>query len=197
MQEQELSLFPLRTVLFPGALLPLRIFESRYVDMVGRCLRSGASFGVVLILEGSEAGEVASMAQVGSSARIVDFESLPDGLLGLMCVGERRFRVLQRSQQSDGLHCAQVQWLAEPQATPLAAQFAPLVAPLRRVMDKLGSVGRFVEPDYQDSGWVSYRLAELLPLDPATQQRLLELDDSQERLRLLAPLLELPRGRVI
>ena len=84
-----LPLFPLNTVLFPGGPLSLRIFEPRYLDMVRRCLKERGGFGVVLILEGLEAGVVGRVADTGTSARIVDFDTLPDGLLGIVCVGER------------------------------------------------------------------------------------------------------------
>src|SRR3954462_12375771 len=81
-------LFPLNTVLFPGGPLPLRIFEARYVDMVRKCMREGAPFGVILIRAGQEAGEVASVANIGTSARVIDFDQMPDGLLGIVCTGE-------------------------------------------------------------------------------------------------------------
>ena len=93
MTAASLPLFPLHTVLFPGGPLSLRIFETRYLDMVRRCLKEQGTFGVVLILEGAEAGAVATVADIGTSARLVDFDTLPDGLLGVVCVGERRFRV--------------------------------------------------------------------------------------------------------
>ena len=89
----DIALFPLNTVLFPGGLLPLRIFETRYVDMVGGCMRQDAMFGVVLIVDGRDTSNAVSIAEVGTSARIVDFQTQPDGLLGLLCRGERRFRV--------------------------------------------------------------------------------------------------------
>src|ERR1700716_2112001 len=97
-------LFPLNTVLFPGGPLPLRIFETRYVDMVRHCMRERCAFGVVLIRAGAEVGAVADTAAVGTTARIVDFNSMPDGLLGITCVGERKLRVLRRWQQDDGLN---------------------------------------------------------------------------------------------
>ena len=131
-----------------------------------------------------------SPAFQGTSARIVDFQTQADGLLGLLCLGERRFRVGQRRQQDDGLNRATVDWLPQPPLTPLDPQFAALVAVLRKVMTRMASIGRFIEPNYQDAGWVSHRLAELLPLDPPWQQRLLEIDDPNERLGLLAPLIE-------
>jgi Lon protease-like protein len=187
---EDLALFPLNTVLFPGGLLPLRIFETRYVDMVGGCMRQGAAFGVVLIVDGNETSSAVDIAAVGTSARIVDFQTQADGLLGLLCRGERRFRVGQRHQQGDGLNRATIEWLPETPATPLEQQFAPLVGVLRKVMARMASIGRFIEPNYQDAGWVSHRLAELLPLDPPAQQRLLEIDDPNVRLGLLAPLIE-------
>jgi Lon protease-like protein len=186
----EIALFPLNTVLFPGGLLPLRIFETRYVDMVGACMRQDASFGVVLIVDGNETSAQVSFAAVGTAARIVDFQSQPDGLLGLLCRGDRRFRVRESRQQADGLHRATVEWMADAPSTPLQPQYQPLIAVLRKVMARLANIGRFIEPDYEDASWVSHRLAEFLPLEPAWQQRLLEIDDPNERLRLLAPLID-------
>jgi Lon protease-like protein len=186
----DFPLFPLRTVLFPGGLLPLRIFETRYVDMVGRCLRSGEVFGVVLLESGTEtAGEVAT-AQIGTSARIVDFQTLPDGLLGLLCRGERRFRILTRHMRSDRLHCASIEWFAQPAPVPILEEFQPLVPVLREVLENIGPMSRFLEPNYEDAGWVGYRYAELLPIEPTHQQQLLELADPGECLRTLAPMIE-------
>ncbi len=183
-----LPLFPLRTVLFPGGLLPLRIFEPRYVDMVGRCLRTESEFGVVQILGGAETGAINELATVGTSARIVDFNTADDGLLGLLCRGERRFRIEQRSLQPDGLHLAEVSWLTEGATVPLTAAQRPLVAVLQRVLEELGTTARYLLPRFDEAGWVSNRFAELLPLDRAAQQRLLETDDAAARLEILAPL---------
>jgi Lon protease-like protein len=189
----DIALFPLNAVLFPGGLLPLRIFETRYVDMVGECMRQDATFGVVLIIEGNETGAVVNIAKVGTAARIVDFQTQPDGLLGLLCRGERRFRVQQRSQQGDGLNRAAVEWIQDAPLTPLEPQFLPLVGVLRKVMARLANIGRFIQPNYEDASWVSHRLAEFLPLEAAWQQRLLEIDDPNVRLGMLAPLIETDR----
>jgi len=185
----DLALFPLGGVLLPGGLLPLRIFEARYVDLIGRCMRGNEAFGVVLITSGSDTESSVGVAGVGTSARIIDFQPMPDGLLGVLCRGERRFRILTRSQQANGLNLARVQWLPEPAPSPPARQFAPLVSALRKAMGSLVNSQRFFEPHYEDAGWVSHRLAELLPLEPALVQRLLELDEPGTRLQLLAPLL--------
>jgi Lon protease-like protein len=186
-----LPLFPLRAVLFPGGLLPLRIFEPRYVDMVRQCLRADEPFGVVLIRAGAETGPIGGVAGVGTGTRIVDFQALPDGLLGLMCRGERRFRLQRRTTRADGLHVGEVEWLPEPASSPLEAAQQPLVRVLQRVLAELGETARFLEPRYDDAGWVGCRCAELLPLDDAARQRLLEIDDPAERLRQIMPLLDL------
>jgi uncharacterized protein len=187
----ELPLFPLRTVLFPGGLLPLRVFETRYLDMVSRCLREDGEFGVLLIVDGLEAGAVAELAAVGTSARIVDFSRLPDGLLGLMCRGSRRFRLLGHRVQPDGLLTGTVDWLAEPGPSALLPEHQPQAQVLQRALQELGDTVRHLEEDFGDAGWVANRLAELLPLEHAAQQSLLELSDPQERMRRLAPLIQI------
>jgi len=187
----DLALFPLGTVLFPGGLLPLRIFEARYVDLVGRCMREGQVFGVVLTLAGRDTDREVGTADIGCAARIVDFQTLEDGLLGILCRGEQRFRILSRSRQDDGLNRAVVEWVPEPARSPVPEAFEPVVPVLRKALAHLRTMGHLVEPDYQSAAWVGYRLAELLPIEPALQQQMLESDDPIGRLRALAPLLDL------
>jgi Lon protease-like protein len=186
----EIALFPLGTVLFPGGLLPLRIFETRYVDMVRRCMRRDETFGVVLIKEGTETSSTVETALIGTTARIIDFQTLQDGLLGLLCRGEARFRIEERTQQSDGLNRARVQWTSEPNDVPIDPKFDSLVDVLRTALSRLSNLSQFIEPRYEDATWVSYRLAELLPLPVKLQQKVLEMQQPNERLELLAPLIE-------
>jgi hypothetical protein len=182
----ELPLFPLSTVLFPGGPLRLRIFEPRYLDMVRHCLKESRAFGVLLILEGEEAGEAVSVAESGTSARVVDFDTLPDGLLGIDCIGEQRFRVLKRWQQGDGLNVAQVDYLPDDPPSPLPAELAHLGELLREVLPQLGERYAHVVAHYEDAGWVGNRWAEVLALTPAEKQQLLELPDPLVRLRQVA-----------
>jgi len=181
-------------VLFPGGLLPLRIFEPRYIDLVRRCLRGEEVFGVVLIHEGTDISTAVSTAGVGTSARIVDFQPLSDGLLGILCRGERRFRMITQGVQADGLHFAQVEWLPQPASINMPQEYQSMVPVLRQVMASLGNVARFIESHYDDPDWVSNRFAELLPIDRLMQQRLLEMDDAVARLRLLAPMVDAPQA---
>jgi Lon protease-like protein len=185
-----IPLFPLNLVLFPSGPLPLRIFETRYVDMVRRCMREGEGFGVVLIREGKEAGP-AETFDVGTLAKIVDFDQLPDGLLGLRCVGEQRFRILARRRQADGLNIGDVEWLEPEPATPLPEHHLRLAKLLGGVLPQLGDAYAGVAHRLEDAAWVGHRLAEILPMDLADKQFCLELDDPLRRLDVLGPLIEI------
>ena len=188
--QTEIPLFPLNAVLYPGGPLPLRIFEPRYVDMVRRCMRDGSSFGVVLIAAGPEAGgPIESTAPVGTSARIIDFFPLPDGLLGIYCLGARKFRLLRRRQQSDGLNLGEVLWLPEEPAVELPAEYERLGRLMSRMLPELGELYEAVEQNLEDAAWVGYRLAELLPVSLSDKQQWLELDDPLARLALIDPLI--------
>ncbi len=182
-----IALFPLNIVLFPGGPLPLRIFETRYVDMVRRCMREGASFGAVLIREGGEVGP-AETFDVGTLADIVDFHQLSDGLLGLSCVGRQRFRIRSRCTQADGLNLAEVDLLPLRPMVPVPARHARLAELLKHVLPQLGEVYAGIEMHPDDAAWVGYRLAEILPIPLADKQSALELDDPIRRLDVLSPL---------
>jgi uncharacterized protein len=188
MAESRVPLFPLRTVLFPGGPLPLRIFERRYLDMVRDCLRSDGLFGVVLITQGSEVGAAATHT-IGTLAKIVDFHREGDGLLGIIVLGVDRFRTLRSSRRPDGLYVAEVELIAAEQRIVLEAGDRELAGQLRQLIDSLGELYHEVPKDYDNATWVSYRLAEILPLPVATRQALLEMDDALERLELLRPAL--------
>jgi uncharacterized protein len=181
-----IALFPLNIVLFPGGPLPLRIFEPRYVDMVGRCMREQQGFGVVLIREGREVGP-AETVEVGTLANIVDFHQLSDGFLGLSCVGERRFRIDSRSRQNDGLNRAEVQWLQQEPKTAVPERHRRLADLLANVLPQLGGVYADIEMQLDDAVWVGHRLAEILPIAPTDKQFCLELTDPLARLDFLAP----------
>ena len=184
----ELPLFPLNAVLLPGGPLQLQVFEARYLDMVGRCMRAGAPFGVVRILAGSEAGTVSDTALTGTSARIIDFHTLSNGLLGLLCLGERVFRLQSRQDQSDGLAVGQVAW-REPRApVPVPPRFANLVETLREVLPKLPPAYSHIPRNFDDAEWVGYRFLELLPVTQEQRQHSLEEHDPLQRLEWLAPM---------
>jgi uncharacterized protein len=184
---EDLPLFPLHTVLFPGGRLPLRIFEQRYMDMAKACLRDGAPFGVCLIRDGAEVGAPATPTEVGTLARIASWDMPQLGLLEVVARGEQRFRIRERRVQPDGLARGSVEVLAEDADTAVPTGCAPLVKLLERVIEQHPEL---LERPYQlDScAWVSGRLAELLPLPLPAKQALLELSDGRVRLEKLKAL---------
>ena len=181
-----LPLFPLHTVLFPGGPLELRIFEPRYLDMVRRCMRQQSDFGVVTLFEGEEAGAAVRISSLGTAARIVDFDPLPDGLLGITCLGTARLRILRHWQQPDGLNLAEVQQLPAAEPRELPAELAHLADLLREVLPKLGRGYAHVDAHFEDAGWVADRWAEVLPLNCEDKLVLLELEEPLERLAQVA-----------
>ena len=192
-QEPGLALFPLQTVLFPGGRLPLRIFETRYMDMAKVCLRDDAPFGVCLIREGAEVGAPAEPVEIGCLARITAWDMPQLGVLQVLARGERRFRIRARRVQADGLTRADVELLAEESDAPLDADSDLCARVLRKAIES-GGADR-VEPPlrYASAAWVSARLAELLPLSLAARQRLLEMDDARDRIEILRRLISSAR----
>ena len=186
---KDIPLFPLNTVLFPGGLLPLRIFEQRYLEMAKACLRDGTPFGVCLIREGGEVGAPATHEDLGCLARIMQWDMQQLGLLQLITQGGERFRVRARRIRADGLILADIELLAEAADTPLPGRFGACRQLIERIVAEHGE-RLFAKPFRLDSSaWVGARLAEVLPLPAAARQKLLELDDSLQRLEILQRLL--------
>ena len=189
----KVPIFPLRTVLYPGGPLPLRIFEARYLDMISGCLKTESPFGVILIREGNETG-AASTYDVGTLARITDWYQGSDGLLGVTAVGESRFRLLSAERQDDGLHIGEIDIIDGEQPAELPEEYQPMAQILAGV---LGNLGRLYEPldkNYADASWVGYRFAEILPIAPEEKQACLEIDDPIERLTMVRNVLREVRG---
>jgi Lon protease-like protein len=186
----DIPLFPLSSVLFPGGRLHLRIFEPRYLDLVRECCRDGSPFGVCLILAGRETGEPAVPAAIGTLARISDFQRDEDGLLGIVAEGGARFRVSRSRVRADGLLRGNAErWPDEP-AREVPVEFALLQSILERLIETMAPHWRHApRSDYEDAGWLGFRLAELLPLDTGEQQRMLELTDPLRRLAELRDIL--------
>ena len=182
----DIPLFPLNCVLFPGGRMKLRIFEQRYLDMVRDCTRTDSGFGVCLILQGDETGEATAPAAVGTLARIVDFYTLPDGLLGISLHGGERFRVDRSRVRDNGLAHGMVRmWPAEANVE-LPPDFDLLATILERLLDQIG--GEFAKNErhlYHDASWVGFRLAETLPLENRERQHLLQMTDPLQRLAQL------------
>ena len=177
-------LFPLQRLVFPGVAIPMRIFEQRYLRLVRESLAADAGFGVVPILEGREVGATPRIAPLGTWVRIVDWSTLPDGLLGIEIRGERRLRVGAIHVEPDGLMRGEVTLQAAEEPLALAEADADLVGLLGELARELGVAERYLD-DALDGSQLAWRLADLLPVPLASKIALLELDDPAARLALV------------
>jgi Lon protease-like protein len=184
--EGSLPLFPLHTTLLPGAAIGLRVFEPRYLDLVRETGRSGEGFGVCLILEGNEVGAPATPAAFGVQVKIEDFVVGADGVLQLRLRGTRRFHVERTRVRDNGLVVADVRWCDEDSDDELRPQHALLATVLDHIIEQAGTAFAPASPALMDqASWVSWRLAELLPLSEQQRLQLLQLDDPHQRLQQL------------
>jgi hypothetical protein len=201
------ALFPLSTVLFPQGVLPLRVFEARYLDMVRDCMREGTLFGVCMITDArtSEVSRTTALAEVGCLARIDAWDMKQLGLLHIRAVGQDRFRLLRTQTQADGLVLGDVELIDPDDDAPVPPEHRPCVDLLSRIMDDLRiqfeerriaedapdqdaalAQPPFAEPFHMDSSaWVSNRLCEVLPVPLKAKQRLMELTDAPTRLQIV------------
>jgi hypothetical protein len=187
-----LPLFPLHSVLFPGGMLGLKVFEARYLDLVTDCLRRQRPFGVVCLLQGSDvrAGQRdARFESTGVLARLDDVDSEQAGLLRVRCTGTRRFSLLGKPrQQADGLWTTAFALLPDDVEQPPASEMLPTVKALASAIASLKTQGSvpFNEPyRLDDAGWVANRWCEILPIALGAKQKLMALPEPDIRLQLV------------
>jgi len=187
-----LPLFPLQTVLFPGGLLPLKVFEARYLDLISHCMRAREPFGVACIIRGNEAGSAADgmrIEAVGVLAHLEDVDAEQAGILKVSCTGGSRFRLLQAPvQRPDGLWVGTAKTVPDDDHVAPEPHFEQTVEALKQAADALAAQGvRAIGQPYRwaDAGWVANRWSELLPVSLVAKQRLMELEDPLARLRLV------------
>jgi Lon protease-like protein len=211
MSDVSLPLFPLQTVLFPGGVLSLRIFEVRYLDLINRCYKEGAPFGVVCMTQGSEARQPRRAPQadteddfapeafhtVGTLANIVELERAQPGLILLRCTGGRRFRLSSSEQLKHGLWVGEASWLTEETRVPVPPDLAHVQLALQRLVEHMQATMSQIDAlplqmpfRWDDCGWVANRWCEILPVNPDLKQQFMMLDSPLVRLELVTDLLE-------
>ena len=180
----EIPLFPLGSVLFPGGRLPLQIFEQRYLDLVRGCLKEDTGFGMAWIASGTEVAVpgagMPNFGEVGCYARIVDWDSLPNGLLGITIEGRELFRLQSARAEENQLVMGEVEMQAPRAAAPMLEEWDSMREVLQSLeqhphVQKLG-----IRPDHNDAWQVGYALAQLLPVDERIKYHLLRLDDIED-----------------
>jgi uncharacterized protein len=199
----KLPLFPLSTVLFPGGMMPLRIFEARYMDMVKAAIKHQSVFGIVLIAKGKETGETIVPEAVGCTARIDAFDMNEPGIMLITVRGEQRFKILSTERMNNGLLIGDVQWLDADEFAPITGEFDPCRKLLARIIhdmeesvqalpaEQQAMAQRLPQPHYLDDvGWVANRICEVLPIPNTAKQKLMELQDPVARLTIVRQFLQ-------
>ncbi|MDA1369730.1 MAG: LON peptidase substrate-binding domain-containing protein [Proteobacteria bacterium] len=188
-EQREISLFPLRVVMFPGGRLDLQIFERRYIDLVSNCMRSSTGFGICLLKEGEEViktGTKQTFHRTGTYASIVDWDQLENGLLGITVEGSAKFKIEDCWQGDSGVLCAKVQFSdtdsVGKETIPLDDQFSALADLLQNLESHPLVEQKNLSIDYNNLWDLGWRLSELIPIEVEQRQQLLELDDPWERI---------------
>lgn len=194
-ERRDIALFPLRVVLFPGSKLDLQIFERRYVDLVSHCMRNDEGFGVCLLREGEEVIREASKQTIhrtGTYGKIVDWDQLENGLLGITVEGQTKFRIHDCWQADTGVLEASVEFSSadtlQQDAVPLSEEFAALVDLLQNLESHPMVEQKNIQVNYDNLWELGWRLGELIPVDMEQRQDLLELDDPWDRIRAIEQL---------
>lgn len=184
----QLPLFPLSSIVMPDGLMPLRIFERRYIDMIKECFKNDSGFGICLIKQGSEAGDVSEPYPMGTRVSIVDFDQGADGLLHITARGIEEFNLLTYTSNDAGLLIGEVAPIPEKPATRMEPEFEILASKLELILDYLDTDTRFEDKKLDDADWVIHRLLEVLPLANDAKFELLQMDTNRERLEALSNL---------
>ena len=189
--DENCPIFPLRTMLFPDSRLPLRIFEPRYIDMVSKCMKDSLEFGVILSRESNDP-KMFETYNIGTMAKIIDWEQGNDGLLGITTIGTNKFKLLGMNKQEDGLNIGDVEIIEREGDFKPTENFSNLVSLLKAILDDI-NLYNDDEKKFESASWVSFRFAEILPLKLEDKQKCLEIDDPIIRLNYLQPLIRMIR----
>lgn len=177
----EIPLFPLSSVMFPGGRMPLQIFEQRYIDLVRSSMKQDSGFGMVWIMRGSEVAQPGvgplNLGEWGTYARIVDWDQLPNGLLGITIEGGERFRLQDSHKRDDQLNMGQVEMLPLPEPVAVSEEWESMVEVLASLEQHPHVQGLGIKPDHSDAWQVGYALAQLLPVDEALKYDMLADSD--------------------
>lgn len=188
-------LFPLGSIVFPNGLLSLRIFETRYIDMVRAAMRDQMPFVITAYKKRDDEQQAREVQDIGTTANIIDFEQLPDGLLGITVLGHEKVSISDIDAQADGLLLGHLQSLPSEASAAMPEDFALLIDVLKKMLPEIQShygesLAPYLKENYADATWVSARLVEWLPINTDMKIELLRLEDSQERVRIIYEVLQ-------
>jgi hypothetical protein len=196
---RKIPLFPLGTVLFPDGVIALKIFEARYLDMIKECLREKTEFGVVSIIKNSDVIEEdasSCFSKIGTLAQIEDFDPIQPALYMTKSFGTQRFKLISSKQEINGLWMGEVELLENDPLIPISQEHLKVAKLLDEIISVIQSENLLDDAPFKkpykvdDCGWVSNRLAELLPISLAQKNHLLAQTNPRIRLDLIAEIIE-------
>ena len=182
MKENQIPLFPLKSIVLPGGLFPLRIFERRYINMVKNCLKAETGFCITLVREESVNGYIKDVYNYGCYVKIVDWNQLEDGLLGITVEGMKKIHVLECNLDKDNLLIGSIEDIEIEKEYMVPQKYLLLSKFYKKIYPNIKDFISFKKERYADATWISYRLTECLPLDASTKNKLIALDNAFDRL---------------
>lgn len=185
-----MSLFPLQTVVFPGGLLPLRVFEPRYMEMVTQAIAGQIPFGICAIREGREVDRGVAHYAVGTCVQVIDWEMPQTGILHIQTRALERFVIRTTKNESNGLLVGEVDDVSAEPALAVPDELVLSAEILQQIVEDMGAEKFAQQHDFHNAVWVGYRLSEVLPLKLSVRQSLLEMNDSRVRLEILVEFLK-------
>jgi Lon protease-like protein len=187
----KLSLFPLSAHLLPGGRMTLKIFESRYVRMIKEACSSDTGFGICMVNSQGDKDKNEHIYSVGTYAKVIDFDLLDNGFLGVTVEGHKCFSIESVTNEIDGLRLGVCQWLDEWTEQSSEYSIAPIDERLMEIFDKYPELQTLYQtPKFSDPIWVIYRWLELLPVDAEKKQQLVQQKDYIKALNFLTDLVE-------
>jgi Lon protease-like protein len=187
----EIPLFPLSAHLLPGGRISLRIFEPRYVRMIKEACKNDSSFGICMLNAKGNKDRNEHIYSIGTFAKVIDFDTLDNGFLGVTVEGSKCFDIKSITTESDGLRLGECQWLDEWTVQSEEHSIAPIDEKLMEIFDKYPEFNTLYQnPKFSDPVWVIYRWLELIPVDAEKKQHLMQQKDYLKALSFLTELVE-------
>ena len=182
MKKNQIAMFPLKSIVLPGGLFPLRIFERRYINMVKNCLKNETGFCITLVRAESDNGYITNVYNYGCYVKIVDWNQLEDGLLGITVEGIKKIHVLECNLNEDNLLQGSIEDIEVEKEYMVPQKYLSLSKFYKKIYPNIKDFISFKKERYADATWVSFRLTECLPLDSSTKNKLIALDNAFDRL---------------
>jgi Lon protease-like protein len=190
-EDTRIPLFPLSAHLLPGGRMSLKIFETRYIRMIKEACAADTGFGMCMLNSQGDKAKNQHIYSIGTHAKVVDFDILDDGLLGVTVAGDKCFKIVDVFTDSDGLRRGKVEWLESWEQHQLDIDIQPIDLRLKEIFDKYPDIQSLYDtPQFSDPIWVIYRWLEILPVEAEKKQLFLQQKDCMKALSFLTQLVE-------